>query len=123
MRGHRHRGPCRWGATLDAIAPGYIVLIRSLGGSPAFQDRLRNMGFREGASVEIVKQAPLADPLEYCIGPVHISLRREEARLIGVSNVRARFGSPPGHRAGECNSAQPFPGRCMRQIRRWMRGR
>lgn len=123
MRDRRRRGPRCWGPTLDKIPPGFTVFIKCLGGSPAFQDRLRTMGFREGSWVEVVKQAPLADPLEYRIDQTHISLRREEARLIIVGRAQHHFRQPPRRGYGHGHGAPAFPGRCMQRIRRWMRKR
>jgi ferrous iron transport protein A len=66
------------------LSPGSSGEILTLGGDVAFQSRLRNIGLREGVQVEMIKQAPLADPLEYRIGAMHVSLRRHEAVHIMV---------------------------------------
>lgn len=85
---------------LDRMLPCHVARIMSLGGNPAFRDRLRNIGFREGEWVEMVKQAPLTDPIEYRIGSVHVSLRREEARRILVIDVQGAFEQFPGRGLG-----------------------
>jgi Fe2+ transport system protein FeoA len=64
----------------------------ALEGEPAVCERLRSMGLCEGEQVEIIKQAPLADPLEYRVGCVHLSLRREAARRVVVDDVRLAGG-------------------------------
>ena len=66
------------------LSPGSSGEILTVGGDIAFQSRLRNIGLREGVQVEMIKQAPLADPLEYRIGAMHLSLRRHEAAYIMV---------------------------------------
>lgn len=76
-------------ATLDRLMPCQGATIRGIGGDAALRTRLRDLGFREGELVVMVKQAPLADPVEYRVQGAHVSLRREEARLIQVVNVRA----------------------------------
>ncbi len=70
--------------SLIHIAPGHTAKVMRLRGSDTFQARLRNLGLREGLIIEVIKQAPLADPREYRLGPVHLSLRREEAERIDV---------------------------------------
>lgn len=67
------------------LSSGARAMIVSVGGDPVFQNRLRAMGLREGEEIEVVKQAPLADPMEYRIGSMHLSLRRDEAEFISVT--------------------------------------
>jgi len=43
------------------------------------------MGFVPGVEVEVLRAAPLGDPVEYRVKGYCISLRREEAKLICVS--------------------------------------
>ncbi len=42
------------------------------------------MGFVAGAEVEVIKYAPLKDPVEYLVKGYHVSLRHEEASTIEV---------------------------------------
>ena len=83
---------------LDEVGPGHIARIAELVGDPIFQVRLRNMGFREGESVEVVKQAPLADPVEYRVSGAHVSLRRVEAHRVRVADIRVGSPAPAGGR-------------------------
>jgi ferrous iron transport protein B len=45
------------------------------------------MGFTRGAVVEVIKNAPLRDPIEYAILGYNISLRRSEAEMIEVEPI------------------------------------
>jgi ferrous iron transport protein A len=61
--------------------------------------RLREMGFIPNVVVEVVRSAPLADPIEYRIKGYYITLRRQEAKDIIVKRIngkgkrrRFRFG-------------------------------
>ena len=61
--------------------------------------RLREMGFVPGVMIEVIRWAPLADPIEYRLKGYFISLRREEAKGILVKKIdgkgrrkRFRFG-------------------------------
>jgi Fe2+ transport system protein FeoA len=49
--------------------------------------RLMEMGLIEGAEVEVVRRAPLGDPLHVRLGDSELSLRTSEARLVDVSSV------------------------------------
>ena len=43
-----------------------------------------DMGMVAGAEVQMVKTAPLGDPVEYRLCGYHLSLRKSEARCIEV---------------------------------------
>ena len=92
------QGPDTPATPLDLVGPGHTAVIADLVGDPIFQVRLRNMGFREGERVEVVKQAPLADPVEYRVGTAHVSLRRVEAHRVRVVDVCAGSLAPCGGR-------------------------
>ena len=98
MHMHRHRmaGRCGEALSLDDVPPGSSAVICALTGDEAYRERLRAMGLREGERVEVIKQAPLADPREYRVGNVHLSLGRAEASGISVGEVCA--AGEPGRR-------------------------
>ena len=54
-------------------------------GHGSFRNRITEMGFIRGKCVLVVKNAPLADPIEYEIMGYRIALRKSEAELIEVS--------------------------------------
>ncbi len=58
-----------------------IVKVRGRG---AFRKRIIEMGFVKGKEIELVKYAPLKDPIEYRIMGYDLSLRKTEADLIEV---------------------------------------
>lgn len=47
-------------------------------------ERIEEMGVTPGEQVEVVRYAPLGDPIEIKIRGYHLSLRKEEAALIQV---------------------------------------
>ena len=53
-------------------------------GRGAFRKRIIEMGFIRGKEVEVVKNAPLKDPIQYRILGYDVSLRRSDAQLIDV---------------------------------------
>ncbi len=46
--------------------------------------RLMEMGLIEGAEVEVVRRAPLGDPMQLRLGDYELSVRSSEAALIDV---------------------------------------
>jgi Fe2+ transport system protein FeoA len=49
--------------------------------------RLLEMGVLEGTEVEVVRLAPLGDPIEIRVRGYHLSLRKHEAEQIEVEPV------------------------------------
>ena len=42
------------------------------------------MGFCNGARVEVIRRAPLGDPIEYRLRGYHLSLREAQAKSISI---------------------------------------
>lgn len=72
---------------LSDCTEGDTRTILRLKGNGRLKSRLIELGFRRGQEVEIVRYAPLKDPMEVFIAGSHISLRIEEAELIEVSEA------------------------------------
>ncbi len=70
--------------TLDTLALGGKAEVVEVGGPGDIAMRLFEMGFVPGTRVELVKVAPLGDPLELRIRGYHLSLRRAEAAHVRV---------------------------------------
>jgi ferrous iron transport protein B len=70
--------------TLYDLNEGDEGIILKIKGRGQFRQRLSEMGFVVGKKVEVIKKAPLRDPIEYKIMGYHISLRNSEAQLIEV---------------------------------------
>lgn len=70
--------------TLDKIQGGRKCIIKNLSASGNLLHKLLDMGFIQGSIVEVVRFAPLKDPIELKIHDYLISLRRSEAGLIEV---------------------------------------
>jgi ferrous iron transport protein A len=68
--------------TLDQLKPGQSGVVAALHGNGTVQQRLLEMGVIEGAEVEMVRRAPLGDPLEIIVQGYHLSLRKAEAKLV-----------------------------------------
>jgi Fe2+ transport system protein FeoA len=72
---------------LALLTPGEAGIVLDVAGEGAFRRRLLDMGFVKGARVRVIKHAPLRNPIEYCIGGTHVTLRRQEAMRIIVEQV------------------------------------
>ena len=71
--------------TLDQLRAGQGGQILRVEGDPAVARRLMELGLVPGTRVEVLRRAPLGDPLELSVRGVHLSLRRTEALRIHVS--------------------------------------
>jgi ferrous iron transport protein A len=66
---------------LGVGACGHVIHVE---GDVELRRRLLEMGFCNGAAVEVVRRAPLGDPIEYRLRGYCLSLRQEQARHIRI---------------------------------------
>ena len=69
---------------LSELGTGEKGIIVKVMGRGAFRKRIIEMGFIREKEVEVVKNAPLKDPIQYRILGYDVSLRRNDAQLIEV---------------------------------------
>ncbi|MBI1291969.1 hypothetical protein GC173_12125 [bacterium] len=69
---------------LSQMAIGQKGLITDLQGDSALIQRLLELGLTDGETVEVVRFAPLGDPMEIRVRGYYLSLRRVEANAIVV---------------------------------------
>ena len=82
---------------LGELAKGMTGVIARTEGPVDVRRRLLEMGFLEGSTVELVHEAPFGgDPIAVKVRGSLLALRRSEANLIEVTDVRssARGGRP-----------------------------
>jgi Fe2+ transport system protein FeoA len=72
---------------LSELKPKERGTVLKVGGSGAVRRRILDMGVVPGTEVEVVKVAPLGDPVDLLVRGYHLSLRKEEARGILVEKV------------------------------------
>jgi ferrous iron transport protein A len=72
-------------ATLDQLALGTKAVVVRVGGAGELRRRLMDMGITRGVEIEVLKVAPLGDPIEYQVRGYHLSLRKSEAQLIEIT--------------------------------------
>lgn len=68
--------------TLDQLRPKEHGRVASLHGRGAVQQRLLEMGVCGGAEIEVLRYAPLGDPMEIYVRGFHLTLRKSEAALV-----------------------------------------
>jgi len=61
---------------------GHVVAV---GGDTELRRRLLEMGFCNGAAVEVIRRAPFGDPIEFRLRGYHLSLRTEQAKFVQVT--------------------------------------
>ncbi|MBD3305630.1 ferrous iron transport protein A [candidate division KSB3 bacterium] len=84
--------------TLKSVAPGSRVIVKKLTGHGAVRRRLMDMGIIPGTEIEVLKVAPLGDPVEMKFKGYNLSLRRDEADMVIVedsANIRTEDTKHP----------------------------
>lgn len=70
--------------SLDRIVPGSRAVVHDIKAEDSFTRSLLELGLVPGTEVEVVRLAPLGDPIELVVRGSHFSIRRQEARRILV---------------------------------------
>ena len=71
--------------SLASLAIGSLGTVTEIKVPPEHRARLLEMGLLVGTPVELVRFAPLGDPLEIKVRGYHLTLRRREAEQIWVT--------------------------------------
>jgi Fe2+ transport system protein FeoA len=69
---------------LAELKPGERGRVAAVGGEHDAARRLMDLGLIKGTTVEVVRRAPLGDPIEVRLRGFMLSLRRSEAEHITV---------------------------------------
>jgi ferrous iron transport protein A len=77
---------------LTSMVLGATATVTEIKLPPASQPRLMEMGLLVGTPVELVRFAPLGDPVEIKVRGYHLTLRRHEADQIWVRTTVAGPG-------------------------------
>ncbi|MCL2549696.1 MAG: ferrous iron transport protein A [Methanimicrococcus sp.] len=79
--------------TLNEVKPGRTCKVVNIGGTNILKNRLLCMGVTPGTIIEVVKAAPLGDPLELKIRRYNLALRKSEASDIFIEDVSESEGA------------------------------
>ena len=69
---------------LTSLAAGSSAKVTEIKVAPETRSRLMEMGLLVGTSIELVRFAPLGDPVEIKVRGYHLTLRKHEAEQIWV---------------------------------------
>jgi ferrous iron transport protein A len=69
---------------LTALPVGAAATVAEINVPPEHRSRLLEMGLLVGTPVELIRFAPLGDPVEIKVRGYHLTLRKHEADLILV---------------------------------------
>jgi Fe2+ transport system protein FeoA len=70
--------------TLAEVLPGSSARVVAVDPQSAIGRRLLDLGFVAGTEVQVLRRAPLGDPVEYELRGYRVCLRRTEALRIAV---------------------------------------
>lgn len=68
--------------TLDSLSIGKSGVIAAVGGEGALRLRLLDMGLIPGTAVEVIKTAPLGDPIQIRLRGYELTMRKADAAEI-----------------------------------------
>lgn len=72
---------------LSGLVPGERARIVAVDIADSNRGRVLEMGFTVGTTVEVVRFAPLGDPMELKVRGAHVSLRKAEAAGLRVQRI------------------------------------
>ena len=74
-------------ATLRDVKVGESAVVSRLTGAGALKRRIMDMGLTKGTGVYVRKVAPLGDPVEITVRGYELSIRKDEAACVEVTDV------------------------------------
>lgn len=74
---------------LSSLAPGSAAKVAEIKVASSSRPRLMEMGLLVGTSIELIRFAPMGDPVEIKVRGYHLTLRRHEADQILVTTSAA----------------------------------
>lgn len=66
------------------MRPGQKAVVKKVHGEGNLRQRILDMGILRGSELEMIKRAPLGDPIEVKVKGYDLSLRQSEASLVEV---------------------------------------
>ncbi len=96
--------------TLDKLPVGKSAVIDSVDGEASLRKHILDMGLTPNTEVTLVKTAPMGDPLELSVRGYELTLRKEDAARIAVSDVREP-SAPAGMGETKPRRVTPHPRR------------
>lgn len=73
--------------TLSKLKAGDKCIVVRIGGSGLTRRRILDMGVVKGTKIEVIRTAPLGDPIEFVLRDYNLTLRKAEADKVYVSLI------------------------------------
>lgn len=71
--------------TMAELKPGEMAEITGYTlGNATYRAKLLALGLTHGAKIKVINVAPLGDPFEIAVRGYHLSLRRDEVKVIKI---------------------------------------
>ncbi len=77
-------------SSLGELAVGTRAVVRQVAGSRRLRTRVLELGLLPGTEIEVVRKAPLGDPLELRLRGYSLSLRKADAAAIKVQVLEGK---------------------------------
>ena len=74
--------------TLKDVRVGQTVRVVKLHGQGAIKRRIMDMGITKGVQIYVRKFAPLGDPMELQVRGYELSLRKADADMIEIEEIK-----------------------------------
>ena len=76
--------------TLNELKIGETAIITEVGGEGALRQHFLDMGIIPGADIELVKFAPMGDPIQIIIHGYELTIRIDDAKHISVQKAEIK---------------------------------
>lgn len=73
--------------TLEKLNPGECAKITKVGNYGALRQHFLDMGILPEAEIQLIKLAPMGDPMEFCIHGYELTLRKDDAAQIEIEKI------------------------------------
>ncbi len=73
---------------LSELEDGQEGIVSAVKGDRRIRRRILDMGIVKGTKIQIVRRAPLGDPIEFTLRGYHLSLRKEDADRVYVRFIQ-----------------------------------
>ena len=74
-------------STFKEMAVGDIAVVTNVSGSGQLRKRLLDLGLTRGAKVELIRKAPLGDPIEIQLRGFRLTIRKVEADIVELDII------------------------------------
>ncbi|MBO7519299.1 MAG: ferrous iron transport protein B [Clostridia bacterium] len=93
--------------TLNELKTGKSAVIKNVGGSGALRQHFLDMGVLPGASLKLIKLAPMGDPMEFQIHGYELTLRVDDARKIEIEPIDDIENASPSGQSSKRRTEHP----------------